>query len=163
MTIKNIDASILDAMPVCELATLQPGVLLDLQNEMREATARLKRRQAAFDDALEQRYGEQMRAKLLEAGKDSGIVHFTDGEFDVDADSKKDVKWDQAQLKELESEIRAAGDDPTLYMRTETTIKIYETAYKAWPDPVQKSFEPARTVRSGKPSYVLKRRKAEVA
>ena len=49
--------------------------------------------------------------------------------------------------------IRAAGDDPTEYI--EINFKVPERNYVAWPEAIRQDFEPARTVRTGKPKFRL--------
>ena len=53
----------------------------------------------------------------------------------------------------LQDKVRAAGDDPREYV--EITFKVPERAYAAWPERIRNAFEPARTVRTGKPTYRL--------
>ena len=49
--------------------------------------------------------------------------------------------------------IRAAGDDPTQYV--DIAIKVPERKYTAWPENIRVAFAPARTVKTGKPSFIL--------
>ena len=49
--------------------------------------------------------------------------------------------------------IRAAGDDPSQYV--DIAIKVPERKYTAWPESIRAAFAPARTVKTGKPSFRL--------
>ena len=71
----------------------------------------------------------------------------------VVADLPKRVDWDQALITGVVERIRAAGDDPTQYV--DIAIKVPERKYTAWPESIRTAFAPARTVKTGKPSFVL--------
>ena len=47
----------------------------------------------------------------------------------------------------------AAGDDPAEYV--ETSYRISERKYAAWPVSLRDGFEAARTVKAGKPTFRL--------
>jgi len=47
----------------------------------------------------------------------------------------------------------SAGEDPSELI--DTTLKVSERKYKALPESWRKGFEPARTVRTGKPKFRL--------
>ena len=87
------------------------------------------------------------------AGKDTGTVRFQDGNVEVTADLPKKVEWDQCRLAALAEQIRSGGEDPGEYV--EVSFKVAERAYAAWPERIRGAFEPARTVRTGKPTYRL--------
>ena len=99
------------------------------------------------------KYGAEAAEARREAGKDTGTVRFDDGDITVVADLPKRVDWDQAQLAAMVERIRAAGDDPADYV--ETSIKVAERSYAAWPPAIRQDFEPARTVRTGQLSVQL--------
>ena len=80
-------------------------------------------------------------------------VRFEQDGVSVVADLPKRVDWDQALITGVVERIRAAGDDPTQYV--DITIKVPERKYTAWPENIRIAFAPARTVRTGKPSFVL--------
>jgi hypothetical protein len=69
------------------------------------------------------------------------------------ADLPKKVEWDQARLGAMVARIRAAGDDPTEYV--ETSYRVPERKYGAWPAAIRDGFEAARTVKPGKPTFHL--------
>lgn len=98
-----------------------------------------------------------LRSKQLrqDAGKSTGIVRFQDGGFTVISDLPKRTEYNQALLKDAVEALRKWGEDPEDYVGIE--IKVSETKYGAWPPAVRELFEPARTLKTGKPSYKLER------
>ena len=87
--------------------------------------------------------------------KDTGIIRFSDGAITIVADLPKKVDWDQAKLAALVETIRGSGEDPGQYI--EISFSVSERAYGAWPDAIRRAFEPARTLRTGKPTFRLLR------
>ena len=85
--------------------------------------------------------------------KDTGTVSFDDGDLTAVADLPKRVDWDQDHLADIVERIRAAGDDPAQYV--DVAINVPERKYAAWPAHIREAFEPARTVRTGKPKFRL--------
>ncbi|MEC7259018.1 MAG: hypothetical protein VXW58_14490, partial [Pseudomonadota bacterium] len=71
----------------------------------------------------------------------------------VIADLPKRIDWDQRALAELAETIAASGENPAEFI--ETTLKVSERKYSALPESWRKGFEPARTVRTGKPKFRL--------
>ena len=63
------------------------------------------------------------------------------------------ITWDEAKLREIAEKIRAANDDPEQYIAYK--LSVPESKFKAWPEAIQSTFQPARTVAPG-------RRKIEV-
>ena len=141
------------ALPAHEIAKLPVATLLDLQTEVETATQHLKAVTTRFHAALELRYAARAAETRRSSGKDTGSTRFTDGEAVVVADQPKRVVWEQAALAAIIERIRASGDDPRDYV--ETTLKVAERNYMAWPQHIRAAFEPARTVRTGAPSFRL--------
>ena len=73
--------------------------------------------------------------------------------FLVVADLPKRPEYDQLKLKEAVEALRKWGENPEHYVGIE--IKVAESKYTAWPPGVRQLFEPARTLKTGKPSYKL--------
>lgn len=69
------------------------------------------------------------------------------------AELPKRIDWDQAMLAQIAENIAAAGEDSAEFI--ETTLKVSERKYAALPESWHKGFEPARTVRTGKPKFRL--------
>ncbi|TCS68290.1 hypothetical protein EDC61_1284 [Sulfuritortus calidifontis] len=141
------------AMSVGQLAALPPAQKAQISRNLDEALAWLKQARAKFDAALEAAYGEQARAARLEAGKDFGVVHLTDGALRVTVDVPKRVAWDQAQLAAIAGRIAAAGERVEDYLDVEYSVS--ESRFNHWPAALRAQFEPARTVKPGKPTFRL--------
>lgn len=140
-------------LPVGEVITLLPENLALLQSDAREALDVAKRTLDWIEGAIALRYEQRAVGARAAAGKDTGIVRFENGTVEVAVELPKRVEWDQRRLAALVEQIRAGGDDPGEYV--ELSFKVSERAYAAWPERIRKAFEPARTVRTGKPSYRL--------
>lgn len=157
---RNIDITSLDTLPIDEVAKLPPEVLADLQQETNDALALARKRVTTLGDALDQRYGVSALSARQKAGKDTGTVKILDGDFTIVAETKKAVHWSQEGLAKLAEEIRTGGDDPSVYIVTETKFTVREAAYKDWPADVRDAFEPCRTVNASKPAYRIERKAA---
>ena len=141
-------------MPIGEIVALSGETLALLQEEAEEALRRAKAAKDWLDGALERKYGALATEHRRTEGKDSGTVRFDDGAVTVVADLSKKVEWDQKQLAAIVERIRTGGDDPGEYV--ETSFKVSERKYGAWPAHIRTAFEAARTVKTGKPTFVLK-------
>ena len=140
-------------MPVTELALMPPSLLAAVQAEIDTAAARMKAVTERFALALEVRYSDRATEHRHDAGKDSGTIRFADGGVTVIADLAKRIDWDQAKLAQIAENIASAGEDPAEFI--DTTLKVSERKYTALPESWRKGFEPARTVRTGKPKFRL--------
>lgn len=143
----------LATLPPQAVADLDPPILASLQGEIDAASRRLREARQRLDAGLERRYGARAAALRRTASKDTGTVRFEDGGFTVVADLPKKVDWNQDRLAQIVERIRAAGDDPAHYV--DIAIRVPERKYAAWPDAIRAGFEPARTVRTGKPKFLL--------
>ena len=140
-------------MPVGDVVALPAEQLALLQQDIEENLRRAKLAKDWLDGALALKYGERAAALRREAGKDTGTIRLADGDVTVIADLPKKIEWDQAQLSALVERIRACGEDPAEYVSTE--LKVSERAFTAWPESLRQLFAPARTVRTGKPTFRL--------
>jgi hypothetical protein len=143
------------------IAFLDTDVLARLSHELADAKGFLADVEASLGVALDYKFGEEARERRLAEGKDSGRVRLDDGAFVVVADQPKRIEWDQQELAAVIARIRHAGDDPAEYVKTK--LEVSERAYGAWPQRIRAIFEPARTVKLGKPSYSIERRQQETA
>ncbi len=141
------------AMPVIQLSEASPDLLqkalIAAMTEVTDAKKQLEH----IERAIDMRYALQAKALRLAQGKDTGVVHFDDGNVRVTADLPKKVEWDQKQLAALVARIAAAGDNPAEFI--ETSYRVSETKYQAWQESLRSQFTPARTVKVGKASYRL--------
>ena len=141
-------------MPIGDIVALSGETLALLQDEAEEALGRAKAAKDWLDGALERKYGALAAEHRRMEGKDTGTVRFDDGAVTVVADLSKKVEWDQTQLAAIVERIRTGGGEPGEYV--ETSFKVSERKYGAWPAHIRTAFEAARTVKTGKPTFVLK-------
>ena len=108
-----------------------------------------------LQSVLHHRFGERAHQLRQEAGKNTGTVRFDVDGHTVIADLPKKVEYDQRKLKEAVEALRKWGENPEDYVSLE--VKVAEAKYTAWPPAVRQLFEPARTLKAGKPTYRLER------
>jgi hypothetical protein len=143
-------------LPIGEIAALPADQLALLQEDAEAAFLAAKTVKEWLEGAIALRYRDRAVSARAAEDKDTGTVRFDDGPVTVIADLPKRVEWDQRQLAALVERIRAGGEDPTEYV--EIAFKVPERKYAAWPAQIRSAFEPARTVKTGKPSFVLRLR-----
>lgn len=112
----------------------------------------------ALQSTLHSRLGGHAQQLRQEAGKSTGTVRFEVDGYLVVADLPKRPEYDQLKLKEAMQALRKWGEDPENYVGIE--IKVSESKYTAWPPGIRQLFEPARTLKVGKPSYKLEQIKS---
>ncbi len=139
--------------PAGELAELSSESLFKLKNDAADLLAAAKAIVEHVDRALDLRYAQRAHQLRLAAGKDTGVVHFDDGQVRITADLPKKVEWDQVKLNDITRRIAANGEDPTEYV--EISYRISETKFNAWPETLKTAFAPARTLKTGKPGFRL--------
>ena len=139
--------------PAGELAELSSESLFKLKNDAADLQAAAKAIVEHVDRALDLRYAQRAHQLRLAVGKDTGVVHFEDGQVRITADLPKKVEWDQAKLNDITRRIAANGEDPTEYV--EISYRISETKFNAWPETLKSAFAPARTLKTGKPGFRL--------
>jgi len=140
-------------MPIGEIAALPADLLAVLQEEAEDAAKAARQLADWLNGAIGLRYADRAAAARRAEGKDTGTVRLDDGEVTVVADLPKKVEWDQPALGGMVARIRAAGDDPAEYV--ETSFRVSERKYAAWPASIREGFEAARTVKPGKPTFRL--------
>ena len=116
------------AMPATQLSEASPDLLqkalIAAMTEVTDAKTQLEH----IERAIDLRYAQQAKTLRLAQGKDTGVVHFDDGNVRVTADLPKKVDWDQKQLAQLVAHIAAAGDNPAEFI--ETSYRVSETKYR---------------------------------
>lgn len=140
-------------LPIGEVAQFLAEHLALLQEDAAAALEASKKAKDWIDGAITLRFADHIQVLRREAGKDTGTVRFEQDGVTVVADLPKRVEWDQALIAGVVERIRAAGDDPAQYV--DIAIKVPERKYTAWPENIRAAFAPARTVKTGKPSFVL--------
>ncbi len=140
-------------MPVTELALMPPDLLAAVQAEIDVAIDRMKAVTERFALALEVRYEARASECRQAQGKHTGTIRFEDDGVTVIADLAKRIDWDQAKLAQIAENIASAGEDPADFINTK--LSVSERKFGALPESWRKGFEPARTVRTGKPKFRL--------
>ena len=154
MTIPNhITLGDLRTMQIAAIVALPPEQLALLQDAASEALRSAKATSDWLDGAIALKYGDQAQDARRVEGKYTGTVRLQDGPVTVVAEIPKRVDWDQAMLAGLVERIRADGADPAEYV--DIAFSVPERKYTAWPKDIRQEFEPARTVRTGKPKFWL--------
>lgn len=141
------------SIPTTELAAFDARSLFQLKTLAADRLATAKAEVDHIEHALSLKYAERAKHLRLVAGKDSGVVHFDDGDVRITADLPKKVEWDQTLLANLEARIAANGDNPREYI--DVSYRVSETKFSAWAIALREQFIPARTVKVGKPSFRL--------
>ena len=140
-------------VPMGELSALSASQLARLQEEAIAAVSSAKLTKDLLDGILNRKYGDQAAEFRHLQGKDFGTVRFDDGDVTVISDLPKKPVWDQKQLSSIVQKIQEAGDDPSEYV--DTAFKVSESKFKAWPEHIRNTFEPARTLKAGKAAFKL--------
>lgn len=154
MTIPNhITLADIPAMPVGEIAALPAEQLVLLQEAAQQNLQRAKTVSDWLEGAIALKYADRAAECRREVGKDTGTIRISDGSVTVIADLPKRIDWDQALLAQIAENIASAGEDPAEFI--ETKLSVSERKYGALPESWRKGFEPARTVRTGKPKFRL--------
>lgn len=141
------------SIPATELAAFDARSLFQFKTLAADRLATAKAEVDHIENALNLKYAERAKHLRLVAGKDSGVVHFDDGDVRITADLPKKVEWDQALLANLEARIAANGDNPREFI--DVSYRVSETKFSAWASALREQFIPARTVKVGKPSFRL--------
>lgn len=142
-------------LQVAELEHLPITELDNLMRRINAARETVRHYEQILQSALDKRFGDLARQLRQQAGKTTGTVRFTQDGYVVIADLPKKIEYDQKKLKEAVEALRNWGETPEDYVSAE--IKVSEAKYNAWPPSVRQLFEPARTLKTGKPSFKLER------
>jgi len=154
MTISNhITLADIHRMPVGQIAALPADQLALLKGAADEQLTQAKSVADWLDGAISLKYADRAQDTRQEAGKDTGTIRFEDDGVTVIAELSKRIEWDQALLAQIAENIASAGEDPAEFI--ETKLSVSERKYGALPESWRKGFEPARTVRTGKPKFRL--------
>lgn len=128
------------------LAKLPVDVLATLYSEAEQRAATAAQMLGALHSALCQRYDAA-------ALNDTGTHHRIDGGYRVTINIPKRVEWDQAKLGMAIDQLRGMGENIGEYV--DTKLSVQERKYQAWPSALRDLFTPARTVKTGKPTFAF--------
>lgn len=148
-----ISPSDLPDLSVSQIAGLPHQHLQELDISLNELMTWVKQARERVNTALEQRYGEQGRAALVDSGRDFGVAHVSDGPLRVTYELPKRVSWDQPRLAEIAERIVAAGERVQDYM--DIDLSVPESRFNNWPPALKEQFAAARTVKPGKAAFRL--------
>ena len=140
-------------MPVGQIAALPADQLALLKDAADQQLAQAKSLADWLDGAISLKYADRAQTTRRGAGKDTGTIRFEDDGVTVIAELPKRIDWDQAKLAQIAANIASAGEDPAEFI--DTKLSVSERKYGALPESWRKGFEPARTVRTGKPKFRL--------
>ena len=152
MTISNhITLADIHRMPVGQIAALPADQLAMLKDAADQQLAQAKSLADWLDGAISLKYADRAQTTRHGAGKDTGTIRFEDDGVTVIAELPKRIDWDQAKLAQIAANIASAGEDPAEFI--DTKLSVSERKFCALPESWRKGFEPARTVRTGKPKF----------
>ncbi|HAX91972.1 MAG TPA: hypothetical protein DCY07_07180 [Rhodospirillaceae bacterium] len=157
MNIRNFNPAALDEMDIAAIATLATPELAELIDLIDKDATLLKLRKDKLACALNRKYGDAAQKARINAGKDTGVVHIDDADFDVAAEVGKTVKWDQEKL----IAVLNALPTETAKHYAKAEFKVDERKYAAAPPDIQKILAPARAVVPSRATYTLKRKAKE--
>ena len=155
------EPDVLDEIGQLYMNELEKVSLRDLYRMIKQVTAAKDTASIylnALQSTLHSRLGGRAQQLRQETGKSTGTVRFEVDGYLVVADLPKRPEYDQLKLKEAVEALRKWGEDPENYVGIE--IKVAESKYIAWPPGIRDLFEPARTLKTGKPSYKLEQIKS---
>lgn len=143
----------LEQMTPDQVADLPLAQIAALRSDLAEQKGKLAGIEKRIDAAMDDRFGKRARQEV-----ETGSVRLDDEDgLSVKVEIPKRVEWDQAQLASVASTIAQEwGDEPQQYLRVK--YEVPESAYKNWPDSLRALFEPARTVKPGKPKFTIEQK-----
>lgn len=144
--VSAVNAAVLLDLPIDQLDLL----LNEAQSSVTAAESVLEILKSVLAVRFEKPAAEMRRA----AGKDTGTVRVVQGDYEVMAELAKKVLWDQKKLPDLLDKLIAPFE--TLSKLVKVEIKIDERAFEALSPEHKALLMPARTVKTGKPTYSLK-------
>ncbi|MCP4557817.1 MAG: hypothetical protein GY836_20610, partial [Herbaspirillum sp.] len=83
------------------------------------------------------------------SGKEYGVINIGVDGVHVKQTIPKKIAWDHDMMKSIHDRIVMSGKDPHDYMNI--SYKVYETDFKKFDPKIRLIFEPARTLKPGKP------------
>lgn len=152
-TNNQISLSEVPNIPIGKLSTLAPDQLLFLQKQAEENLQKAKMLKDWLDSSISLKYRDiSSNIRKLDY-KDSGIIHFSDGDYQITSVVAKRIEWNQQKLKDVVSAIKEHGDNPAEYV--DISYKVAETKYNAWPEHIKNIFKPARIFKLSKESFAI--------
>lgn len=156
MSVSNrVTLAKLEKMTAEQIQSISRDELVMLTEDLAQEADILKRRKGIINSEVSRRYIDAASTARRAENKDTGIVNIPDGEYIVKADLKKEVDWNQAELRKAVHTLQHEwNEDITEYVSIE--IKVSENKFKSWPSKIRALFEPARTVKAGTQTFEFK-------
>ena len=139
--------------PQGDLANMPPQILAALIAEAKIKVDHYKLIQERLQGIVNFKYQDAFNHNRVAKEKETGLMRLEDDNYVIAQDITKKTDWDKKKLNEIIEKIKSQGDDPAEYV--DITYKISEHKFKSWPSFIRKVFEPARTIKHGKPTYTL--------
>ena len=155
----SIDLGSIDTLSAEDATQLSAEELSILQGELAEEKAVCKRHEQLLGRAIDSKFAARAAAERYAAGKDTGVVHWDDGEMEITSDLPKDVYWDQDGLADAVQKLTAMGEPVGEYVVVK--YSVMESKYKSWPSSLQQIFSAARTLGTGKPKYTIQKKESQ--
>lgn len=140
-------------IPQGDLAALSPQKLAELIEEAKFKLDNYKLLHERLQGVVNFKYQDSFNHNRIDQQKETGILRIEEEGYVIAQDIAKKTDWDKKKLNEIIEKIKSQGDDPAEYV--DITYKISEHKFKSWPSFIRKVFEPARTIKHGKPTYTL--------
>jgi len=153
MNLDKINLTDVPNIPIGTLSKMSPEQLLRLQEQALQHLQKAKMLKDWLDNSIALKYRDIASNLRKIDSKDSGTVHFTDGDFKITSVLAKKVDWNQEKLKDVVSAIRKHGDNPDEYV--ESSYRISETKYTSWPEHIKNIFKPARLLKTGAETFKI--------
>lgn len=150
----RMQLSDLDHMGVGAIAAIHIESLSMLMDDAKEMADKAKKYRDWLSGAVQIKYADVISAAFKVAAKDSGVVHVSDDGFDIEADAKKTVAWDNSKLC---AALDAMGAEEADHY-AKVTVAVDERKYVSAPHSIKTLLEPARTVKVSKPSITITRK-----
>ncbi len=144
-TLPQHPPGVLDSLPI--------DILVSLKEQADAHLASASQMVAILHGVFERRYAAGLNS--------TGTHHRQDGGFDIKVTIPKRVEWNAEGLDRAVETIRSWGEDPAEYV--DFKVSVQERKYDAWPSAIRDLFEPARTVKTGKPQFAVSAAKREAA
>ncbi len=153
MNLDKINLTDVPNIPIGTLSKLAPEQLLSLQEQAAQHFQRAKMLKEWLDNSIALKYRDVASNVRKLDSKDSGTIHFTDGNYKITSVLAKKVDWNQEKLKDVVTAIRKHGDNPDEYV--ESSYRISETKYTSWPEHIKNIFKPARLLKTGAETFKI--------
>lgn len=132
------------------------GTIFKLQSPIAAQIFDLEQRKKELQEQVTKAAYEQAREPLSQNDYGCGTVNFETAHFKIKTVVSKNVKWDDKELRNVEQQIKTAGQDPEAYITYKRSVS--ETAFKKFPENIQNAFLAARTLEPSAPKVTWERK-----